>query len=1548
MIASAAATTAAARRRRHRRYPAARTSFDVAFVALVVVGASFAQIALPFSSMSSSSSSSYNAVVGGHSWHGYGGGGSSYSNRNHNNNNNNNPSASSQQQQQQQQRRNNNNNARQKPLIVQQLSSSSSSDATTSTTTKDDVLTSPFRTSATRPGSDPTNGGGAPDSSSDAVVVSQRGAGEQQEKEEQDGSSPSPSLLSKLLFSYASPLLDAASRRRLDVDDALDVVPERRRMDASVTSLGRIRRHVAWDEAKKRVEERRKRRRRKNDDGGDALDDGGDGTAAAATSESFLLAKSLLLHQRRALAYTGLLRIINTTIQAFPALLVSRLLKLVEAGDAQPPAKALAAALTLVLVLTTKMIVENQFFHHVVQMSTEVRGALAGMIFDKSLRLPGGGSGVARAPSESSPGGGTDEGTLGAGGVLNLMQSDTGIIESAALQLHTIWDGPLQIAIYTTLLFRYLGPPVFWGIGVLLLTIPVNSVTLRLLNRLSRFENEAKDARTKRTAESISNMKLLKLQGWEEQFANDIRASRRDELRRHVSRGVVRALNTAFSNAVPALVLVVTLTAYVRTGKPLVASTIFTAISLFNQLRFPLFFYPMLVDSLANGKNAMRRIASYLSSEEVVPYVRHLPAPNTGGGSIEMKNGNFLWSTAPKNATTPDSSSTAPALIDAEVKVKGGEIVAVVGGVGSGKSALIKALLGELNPAPRAIVNQAVSPSSSSLLDDEVDAVNQSPGFENIETSQIVSDKPSVTTFGNVAYCSQESWLPKGPIRDAIVFGREFNEDRYNEAIRDAGLDQDIVSVDQVNRYGGSSAPAEGRLSHDTDVGEGGSALSGGQRARVALARALYASDDTKVFLLDDCLAALDASVGSIVFDRLSRRLRRLNCAVVLVTNDPSIPRQCDRVILMGKVPSTASCSKIIDVGRYDDLIARGHDLRRSVSVSVDGMDTEDHDSDGKEAAMYASHEQELQNTVEAKKLTKVSKKSIRVVGGYEAPMNCSEASCHADPECQVGMTNCPDYMADQVVPVSPDISESDTILHDLPVIANLTDLPSIEAQALVERTASFVSSEQAVRSEPIAELPAKLSSADEAMSTGAVPWSTYVSYFKAVRRPLLIAAMLCSYLMANGAQFFQQYTIAKWTEVGHGTAMAAALGAKYMRSLVNAALVVSVFLWLRSFLTMSVGVRASEFLHSRMLSSVFAAPMSFFDATPSGQLLSRFGKEIESVDRMVPDSFGAVLFCFLQIFMSIGALMGVVTPGMLIPIAIVGVLYVKTMAKFRPAARDMKRAETKSRSPIYTHFGEALRGSETIRSIPGASHRWSQRHRYLSDINLAVFYTVKSFDRWLAARLETLGNTVVFTAAIASVFLTRMNRLKAGAAGWGLTQSLAITGMLTWAVRCLTDLETNMMSVMRVKELTDLESEEPNLNAIRKMPKEPSDASESLAGLFSSGISHNTSLAPVDNTVLVRDGWPWRGNVQFRNVSMRYNPTSPLVLDGVTMSVPAGTTLGVVGRTGSWNSYLLLLLSSQTLVHTLNLLPFLSYIFAVMVPRIGKELAPPDIVPPC
>jgi len=237
------------------------------------------------------------------------------------------------------------------------------------------------------------------------------------------GGENSASIPSQMFFTYVSPLLDLASRRTLSEDDAFQVA-ESLSMDRSVEGLASV-----YNEGRRKAQRKIESQR---EQGGNKF----------KNSQSAILLKALVKQQRGALLLTGVLRLLNTGVQAFPAVLVSRLLRTIEAGDTVPASKAYKAAIMLVSVLTLKMVLENQFFHNVVSMSTKTRGSLEGLIFDKSLRLPNGGSGVMADVRSKKD----EKKALGSGGVLNLMQTDASIIENAVMQIHTIWDGPLQVS----------------------------------------------------------------------------------------------------------------------------------------------------------------------------------------------------------------------------------------------------------------------------------------------------------------------------------------------------------------------------------------------------------------------------------------------------------------------------------------------------------------------------------------------------------------------------------------------------------------------------------------------------------------------------------------------------------------------------------------------------------------------------------------------------------------------------------------------------------------------------------------------------------------------------------------------------------------------------------------------------------------------------------------------------------------------------------------------------------------------------------------------
>ena len=199
------------------------------------------------------------------------------------------------------------------------------------------------------------------------------------------------------------------------------------------------------------------------------------------------------------------------------------------------------------------------------------------------------------------------------------------------------------------------------------------------------------------------------------------------------------------------------------------------------------------------------------------------------------------------------------------------------------------------------------------------------------------------------------------------------------------------------------------------------------------------------------------------------------------------------------------------------------------------------------------------------------------------------------------------------------------------------------------------------------------------------------------------------------------------------------------------------------------------------------------------------------------------------------------------------------------------------SGSPIYAHFGETLTGISTIRAF-GHQRRFIAENESRISVNQRADYTQKcGCDRWLPVRLETIGNSITFVVACLGVW----QRGSTYAALVGLTLSYAIdmTGLLSWLIRIVSELESNMVSVERMSEYSELETEEAT-GAVTRGGVKPSPA-----------------------------GWPTAGAISFEKLEMRYRPGLPLVLKGVSFDVKAGEKAGIVGRTGSGKSTLIVAL---------------------------------------
>ncbi|KAJ1364190.1 Multidrug resistance-associated protein 1 [Parelaphostrongylus tenuis] len=231
-----------------------------------------------------------------------------------------------------------------------------------------------------------------------------------------------------------------------------------------------------------------------------------------------------------------------------------------------------------------------------------------------------------------------------------------------------------------------------------------------------------------------------------------------------------------------------------------------------------------------------------------------------------------------------------------------------------------------------------------------------------------------------------------------------------------------------------------------------------------------------------------------------------------------------------------------------------------------------------------------------------------------------------------------------------------------------------------------------------------------------------------------------------------------------------------------------------------------------------------------------------------------------------------IATPVVTLPFIFLAALYVVVLRFYVSTSRQLKRLESASRSPIYSHFQESIQGASSIRAYKLVDEFVKESERRV-DENLATYYPSIVANRWLAVRLELVGNLIVMSSALFAVLFRDSPGLTAGLVGLSVSYALNITQTLNWAVRMTSELETNIVAVERIKEYTDT-------------PTEGAYSKEQPA-----------------------DYWPKMGRICFKNVSLRYRPGLELALKDVTATIEAKEKVGIVGRTGAGKSSLTLAL---------------------------------------
>lgn len=921
-----------------------------------------------------------------------------------------------------------------------------------------------------------------------------------------------------------------------------------------------------------------------------------------------------------------------------------------------------AVAMFLSVIITA--FCNHWFYQFVMIDGLHARTAIQAAVYAKMMRINVTQSGVADT-------------------ITNLHSTDCLAIEMVFQMWMYLWSAPLQLFVATVLLYLQLGWPVFVGIGILVLNGPLQKQVMGLLKQDTKMASQYGDQRIKSITEMLQGIHVIKIQAWEDVFAERVQKERTTELKHLRSIAFLNGGNTALSECAPIVSTVVTFVVYgIFSEEPLTAAKAFVVLALFNLLRLPLLILPMMIGVVASALIASKRLSNFFYASELETYVRHedFPSEDSDKPLVEVRDASFSWQVSESSGgdtrketeimesqklvevTSPKSILPSCFLKLDEIDFFPGTLNVIIGEVASGKSSFLSAILGEMN----------------------VDHCKENGG--------------SVIIRGSISYCAQVPWIQNATVRENIIFGNDFDQAKYEKVLEACALYADIAAFPTGD---------------ETEIGERGINLSGGQKARVSLARACYA--DTDIIILDDVLSAVDAHVGRTITDKcLVQLLRDRGKTVVLATHQTICLRDADKILVMKD-------GSIAFQGDFQTAIAKGElpdDLGFTVQESNDS---------------------------------------------------------------EVG--------TDKEIDMDQVVSKNESSKDD-----------EIKAEGKLTE--------------------------EEKLEEGAVTLAVYLQYLKLMGVTMCLSILLLI-LSVNGSQVALQWWLSRWS-VSEGSDTNYYLFI-YMGIGLGACLCIFVY----QIVFVIGGMRSAAGLHKNLLTSILGAPMSFFDTTPSGQILNRFTVDMQAIDERLVKTLSSALNLLVMMCFVIGTMVAVV-PYILIAILPLFVFYGFVQRMYRSTARELKRFDSASQSPIFNFFAETVNGLTSVRAFRCQDQMLDVLKGHV-DTNTR-FWTKSNFvNRWLGIRLDVMGAMLMGAAALSCVLSIEFGWVSdAGLIGLVLTYTATLTGLLNWGVRNFSEAEMGMVAVERIRNMA-------------ACPQE-------------------TTIDPIE----VPSNWPSQGSISFESVSAR------------------------------------------------------------------------------
>ncbi|KAI0758967.1 P-loop containing nucleoside triphosphate hydrolase protein [Fomes fomentarius] len=526
--------------------------------------------------------------------------------------------------------------------------------------------------------------------------------------------------------------------------------------------------------------------------------------------------------------------------------------------------------------------------------------------------------GKGKAPSEPAPSSPMPTGSAKAavekkggrnlvGRINNLVSSDLNSLDYITMHfVYTTVEAPLQITLCIVFLYQIMGWSAFVGLASMIAVLPIPGYITKHIRGSQQEKMQKTDERVQFVTEMMGVIRMIKLFGWEPHIASQLDEKRTAELVAVRKNRMLGLYNNVSHYIIPLLVTLTTFFTYAVIMKgTLTAAKVFSAMLVLDMLRENINAVCYSIPPLVQSNVALERIQDFLYNTELIDeYTEQLEAPADTGESfassvpeeyrdaLGIRRAAFSWANdSATQAVTPGGTRRRTFLlqVDDEVIFRRGKLNLVVGPTGAGKTSLLMALLGEMHYIP-------AGPGS----------------FVNLPRA------------GGVAYAAQESWVQNDTIRNNIVFGAPFDEVRYKKVLTQCALKRDLELFDAGDQ---------------TEVGEKGITLSGGQKARITLARAVYSS--AEIVLLDDILAALDVHTSRWIVDKCLKG-DLLGCrTIVLVTHNVAMVSPiADFVVGMG------SDGQILSQGSLSSALARDSKLLAEIEEEQKELEKADQEVD--------------------------------------------------------------------------------------------------------------------------------------------------------------------------------------------------------------------------------------------------------------------------------------------------------------------------------------------------------------------------------------------------------------------------------------------------------------------------------------------------------------------------------------------------------------------------------------------------------------------------